>query len=151
MSHVHNPAAVLSPLAEVLPATSHHPATQDLVGVDPGDHKWATMGMAPSCFSVSPGGSLYLCLGFIQKHSLYVGCMEDHLTNVKVTGTCSKHWVQAKQHHYFCLNQSCTVAHAGCNKWQSTCVSLSGSGMTGVCHHSQLGKSIFVYMVFTSF
>lgn len=39
---------LLFPLSEVLPATSHHPATQDLVGADPGGHKWATMGMAPS-------------------------------------------------------------------------------------------------------
>lgn len=52
-----NPAAILSPLAEALPATSHHPATQDLVGVDPGDHKWAMMGMAPSGFSVSRKGA----------------------------------------------------------------------------------------------
>lgn len=37
---------------EVLPATSHRPATRDLVGADPGDHKWAMMGVRPlSCWS----------------------------------------------------------------------------------------------------
>lgn len=40
--------------SEVLPATSHHPVTRDLVGVDPGDHKWAMMGMAPFHFAAIP-------------------------------------------------------------------------------------------------
>lgn len=119
-----NPAAILPPLAEALPATSHRPATQDLAGVDPGDHKWATMGMAPSSFSVSPKGACTYAWDSCKSIPCVGG--EGSLSEEEYQARMVSSGSRLGDAVSFCLDQSCTVAHAVCNVWQSTCVSLSG-------------------------
>lgn len=92
--------------------------------MDPGDHKWATMGMAPSSFSVSPKEACAYAWGSFKS----IPCVgvegrlpeEEHQARMVSSGPRLGDAVS------FCLNQSCTVAHAVCNVRQSTCASLSG-------------------------
>jgi hypothetical protein len=92
---------ILVHLSEVLPATSHPPATQDPAGADPGDRKWDMTGIALFCLSASQEEAV--TRSKVSRSTCYT---RDHCGDVKSARHASHRWLVQVRELHFCVDSA---------------------------------------------